>query len=264
MRRPFRGFSGRKEEAVVVPRELLEDLLAEMEDLAELKVLLAVFRILADRKKESPGLPRAVTWEELRQDEDLRAGLSLLGRDVPPEERLDRALERCVARGTLLHLVLQRAGHAESVYLVNTPANRKWATQAQEDPGRMLAGTPWADAGTVELERPSIFALYEQNIGLVPPILVDELEEAAQRYPPEWIQDAFREALSHNARNWRYVRSILQRWEREGRGERAGREEKPIDFEKYTRGEYADLFGPSRSQERPEREGEADGTRRRS
>lgn len=263
MKRPFRGFSGRKEEAVVVPRELLGELLAEIEDLAELKVLLAVFRILAGRRKQEHEPPRGVSWEELRQDADLRAGLAVLGRDIPPEERLDRALERAVARGTLLHLVLQRAGHAESWYLVNTPANRDWAARVQKDPGRVLAGTPWADAATVEIDRPNIFLLYEQNIGLVPPILVDELEEAGRRYPADWIQDAFREALAHNARNWRYVRSILQRWEREGRGERPARDEKPIDFEKYTRGEYADLFGPERPKPGKEQEEGPHGTRHR-
>lgn len=260
MKRPFHGFSGRKEEAVVVPKELLGELLAEIEDLAELKVLLAVFRLLSDRKKRERELPRAVSWEELRRDEDLRAGLAVLGHDIPPEERLDRGLERAVARGALLHLVLQRAGHAESWYLVNTPANREWATRVQENPGKMLAGTPWADTGAAEIERPSIFTLYEQNIGLVPPVLVDELEQAARRYPPDWIEDAFREALAHNARSWRYVQSILQRWEREGRGQRPSGEEKPIDFEKYTRGEYADLFGPQRSRQGKERKEEPHGT----
>jgi DnaD/phage-associated family protein len=258
MTRPFRGFSGRKEETIVVPKELLGELLAEIEDLAELKVLLAVFRLLGARKAQGRAGPRAVSWEELRKDEDLQAGLEVLGRDVPPEQRLDRALERAVARGTLLHLVLQRGGHAESWYLVNTPANRAWVARAEQEPERALAGTAWTDAEAVELERPSIFALYEQNIGLVPPLLVDELEEAARTYPADWIQDAFREALAHNARSWRYVQSILQRWKREGRGERPGREEKPIDFEKYTRGEYADLFGSSQ----PKPQGQSDGTRR--
>ena len=32
-----------------------------------------------------------------------------------------------------------------------------------------------------------------------------------------WIVDAFQIAVEHNARNWRYIRSILERWAREGK-----------------------------------------------
>jgi len=240
---PFPGFSTRREDAIPLPRELFTRVLAEVQELAELKVLLTVFRLVA-AQKVPPGHPRLVGWEELCRDEVLRAGLSVLGNEMTPEERLDRALERAVARGTLLHLVVQRGGHAESWYMLNTAANRRLAEELGKDPGR-LKDTPLEGAEAVRKELPTIFRLYEENIGLVPPLLVEELEEAAQRYPPDWIEEAFREAVAHNRRHWHYIRAILERWGREGRGAAPGRRERPIDFEKYTRGEYADLFGES-------------------
>jgi DnaD/phage-associated family protein len=69
----------------------------------------------------------------------------------------------------------------------------------------------------VQIDRPNIFVLYEQNIGLLSPLLADELKDAADQYPPEWIEEAFREAVQHNKRKWSYIRAILRRWETEGR-----------------------------------------------
>ncbi|HEV2405354.1 MAG TPA: DnaD domain protein, partial [Ktedonobacterales bacterium] len=72
---------------------------------------------------------------------------------------------------------------------------------------------------SVEVERPTIYALYEQNIGLLPPLLAEELREAAEEYPPEWIEEAFRLAMQQNRRRWSYIRAILRRWKTEGKGE---------------------------------------------
>ncbi|HEV2474582.1 MAG TPA: DnaD domain protein, partial [Chthonomonadales bacterium] len=69
----------------------------------------------------------------------------------------------------------------------------------------------------VQIERPNIFILYEQNIGLLSPLIADELKDAAEQYPVEWIEAAFREAVLHNKRKWSYIRAILRRWETEGR-----------------------------------------------
>ncbi|HJT57106.1 MAG TPA: DnaD domain protein, partial [Ktedonobacteraceae bacterium] len=69
----------------------------------------------------------------------------------------------------------------------------------------------------VQIERPNIFVLYEQNIGLLSPLIADELQDAADHYPADWIEAAFREAVQHNKRKWTYIRAILRRWETEGR-----------------------------------------------
>jgi DnaD/phage-associated family protein len=69
----------------------------------------------------------------------------------------------------------------------------------------------------VEVERPNIFVLYEQNIGLLSPLIAEDLKDAADQYPAEWIEAAFREAVQHNKRKWTYIRAILRRWETEGR-----------------------------------------------
>ncbi|MBA2453008.1 MAG: DnaD domain protein [Chloroflexia bacterium] len=94
------------------------------------------------------------------------------------------------------------------------------------------------------LERPDVFGLYEQNIGMVTPILADRLTEALQSYPEEWIQDAIAESVAYNRRSWRYIQRILENWSTEGRADETNRRdhEKHLDSEKYLRGKYAALF----------------------
>src|SRR5438105_2154497 len=97
-------------------------------------------------------------------------------------------------------------------------------------------------------ERPSIYTLYEQNIGLLTPILAEQLQDAEGRYPVEWIEDAFSEAVLNNKRNWRYIERILERWAAEGKDSGKDREaaKRGFDLDKYTRGKYAFLFRPDK------------------
>jgi DNA replication protein len=49
-------------------------------------------------------------------------------------------------------------------------------------------------------------------------MLAEELKDAEKRYPESWIEDAIKEAVSLNKRNWKYIEAILKRWESEGKG----------------------------------------------
>ena len=82
-------------------------------------------------------------------------------------------------------------------------------------------------------KRPNIFVLYEQNIGLLQPIIADELKDAESNYPQDWIEDAFRIAAENNVRSWRYVRAILQRWAAEGKDSGRGGKSGKGWYEKY-------------------------------
>lgn len=89
-----------------------------------------------------------------------------------------------------------------------------------------------------------MFALYEQNIGLVTPIIADRLVEALDLYPEQWVRDAIGEAVGYNKRSWRYIQRILQNWAAEGRGNEAhrGTATRDLDREKHLRGKYAGVF----------------------
>ncbi|MEO1166196.1 MAG: DnaD domain protein, partial [Chloroflexota bacterium] len=50
-------------------------------------------------------------------------------------------------------------------------------------------------------------------------IIADHLKEAEDDFSYEWIVDAITLAIENNARSWRYIRAILDRWQQEGRTE---------------------------------------------
>jgi DnaD/phage-associated family protein len=85
----------------------------------------------------------------------------------------------------------------------------------------------------------NIFDLYEQNIGMITPIIAEELKEAERLYPPQWIEEAFKEAVTLNKRSWKYIARILERWASEGKdsGEYK-RDIKKDDPDKYIKGKY--------------------------
>jgi DnaD/phage-associated family protein len=154
---------------------------------------------------------RYLRRRDLESDQVLRASLG-----EAPDEALRSALERAVERGTLLHISNTMDGTTDDLYFANTPKGRA----AVES----IARGEWPD----DLEsagRPNIFTLFEQNIGMLTPLIAEELREAEETYPAEWIEEAFREAVRLNKRNWKYIRAILERWSTEGKVDRKDRRE---------------------------------------
>jgi DnaD/phage-associated family protein len=84
-----------------------------------------------------------------------------------------------------------------------------------------------------------VFKYYEENIGMLTPLISDELRLAVGEYPAEWIIDAIRRAVLNNKRNWRYVSRILENWQVEGKSDGAYRQDNTKeDPTKYVRGKY--------------------------
>jgi DNA replication protein len=235
----FSGFPDRMR-YTPVPNVFFSTVLSEVDDLAELKVTLHLFRILYEKH----GFPRLVQQSELYKDRALLLALRASSIE-PPEQLLVAGLNRACERGTFVSAPLL-AGEAEDrCYLLNTALNRGLLQRAERGELTLAQGAV-PSAGWVALpeERPSIFDLYEQNVGLITPLIAEELQEAEQAFPQDWIEEAFREAVSYNKRNWRYVRRILENWATEGRGEdgKGRRHSKGSGApSKYLGGKYAHL-----------------------
>ena len=187
---PFPGF-GAAVKRLPVPAPLLSSLLAEITDCAELKCTL---RFLWHEAQQS-GAPKRVPLSGLRVDEVL---LEALG----SEDEIERGIALAVERGTLIE--------AGGWLLLRTPQNERAAERLGPAPAHIVAGHP--------SERPNIFQLYEENIGILTPIVADELRAAEEEYPPEWVEAAIRETAAGNVHSWRYAAAVLERWKREGKG----------------------------------------------
>ena len=100
-------------------------------------------------------------------------------------------------------------------YAANTAPARA-ALQA----GPAQAGTPVLPARPLPppaAPPTALTRLYERYIGLVTPIIAEELAEAEKEFPQEWLADAFAEAAGRGKHNWRYVLAILHGWASRGR-----------------------------------------------
>ncbi len=213
----FVGFPAGKTRFTPMPDLFFTKLLSQIRDLDELKVLLYVFYYLNRQR----GYPRYMTMAELEAEGLLLAALQHAD-DDPPEaliQRLHAAVAACVARRSLLQLEI-RAEEGSAVYLfANTDQGRQAVSEVRK--GELILEQRGAvHEPHVPRPRPTIFELYEQNIGLLQPLLAEELQEAERDYPPEWIEEAFLIAAENNARSWRYVNSILHRWAAEGKDDR--------------------------------------------
>jgi len=184
----FSGFSD-KETFIQVPDSFFRDLLNEIDDLDELKVTLyALWRF-----------------------EHMEGRLRFLQEEDFSDCRLDtaRALEKAVARGTLLRVQQDR----QLFYFLNSPRGRAAAEAFSMSPGKVPEESKHRSPPS---ERPNIYKLYEENIGPLTPLIADALKDAEQTYPTEWVPEALEEAVKNNKRNWKYVEAILRRWKENG------------------------------------------------
>ncbi len=238
----FVGFPDQDMQAVVVPDLFFVDLLPQIDDLAELKLTVYFFWLL----NEQEGTLRFVRGDDLRDDETLLEGLSLENELRSSLDVLEDALQRAVARNTLIRMdvdtgqtggVKRQNGHGgqskevssqgecepsvEDWYFLNTAKGRQSVAAIRQDRLAELRRVVPVEA-RIHVERPNIFVLYEQNIGLMTAFIADQLRDLEKSYPPEWITEAMEIALLNNKRHLNYIRGILRRWETEGKDEGYG------------------------------------------
>ena len=232
----FSGFPT-KMEFTPLPNFFFSTILPEISDIAELKTTLHVMATLYRKR----GYPRFVTHAELLGSKSLMNSLS--GMAKPLDDVLRNALKMATQRGTLIHIRVERNGTPEDVYFVNTEQDRQ--AMAKIKSGELqLNGLKVERQSFIETEKqPDIFTLYEQNIGMLTPMIAEELREAEKLYPVTWIEDAIKEAVSLNKRNWRYIARILERWSSEGKSDGAHKRDsaQKTDPDKYIKGKYGHM-----------------------
>jgi DNA replication protein len=219
---PFAGFPPGAQ-ATPIPSLFFTRLLPRLTDAAELGLALYVFYLL-HRKKS---YPRFFTSGELAAERDLAlflervrgdSGMSDAGpADASGGRRalLERGLRSLTEAGLLLAVRAEGPEGAQEIYFLNTPTDRRAAERLRRGELKLPHWRPLPEAEPVEPSR-SIYALYEQNVGPLTPLVAEELREAEELYPQEWLRPAFERAAARNKRNWRYVEAILKRWAAEG------------------------------------------------
>jgi DNA replication protein len=232
----FEGFPARMQ-FTPIPNLFISKLLPQIEDINELKVTLHIFRAVYGRR----GYPRFVTRKDLISDPGIIRSLN--DKTEESEKLLSNALDMAVKRGTILLLELDRDGEQEELYFINTENDRKALEKIRNGEIVLEGLKPGRRTHVVESETPpDIFTLYEENIGMLNPLIAEWLKEAENLYPESWIRDALKEAVSLNKRNWRYIDRILENWSAEGRSDGTHKRGSKTGTAKYDKQKYGHIF----------------------
>lgn len=211
---PFTGFQEDKLALIRIPEAFFTQLLPVIDDLLQLQLLLYMFWHLEQQEN-------AVRYFRL---EDLASDPALV-QMTANEKALEKALAELVSLGAVLKAEL--AWMDEIYYFINGPQGRAalesiekgvWQESYQESKPIHLTG-----------DRPNIFKLYEENIGPITPMMAEILKADEIAYPTLWIEEAIQTAVTRNARNWKYIQAILERWQKEGRGDEQNRRNRTQD-----------------------------------
>jgi DnaD/phage-associated family protein len=207
------------EDGVTIPGELFDQLSAT-QDLSELKAVLFVLRL------SGTGATRAVPSIELHAP---RVARTIAGPHHPEgaEKRVQRALDRAVTNGALLRVTVGPASNRQAYLLPATRHARALVDRLRGDDSDTAIDLGLPAGAEIGVYRPNVFAFYEQHLGPLTPLVADQLRDAERSYPRIWIEEAIIAAADSNTRSWRYVETILSRWEETGAPGPAGG--KPLD-----------------------------------
>ena len=234
----FKGFNLNKDHAIPIPPEFFSILLTKITELFELKTVLYLFWYFDQLETEYPFF----TPRQLEQDPSF---LSAFGNSQAEQlKNLQQSIQ--LAEKDKIILRAPEPDHGEPpIYFLNSSQGRQGLEQLQNGSLKLQLENEFP----VKLTKtsPSIFKLYEENFGLITPIIAETLTELEESYPPEWIEEAFIEAVKNNVRKLRYVEVILKNWQKEGKNERTDRrrgkkDQKEYDPDRYIDGDFSDFI----------------------
>ena len=197
----FKGFP-RGVRYLPVPAPVFGPLLEQIKDASGFIITLRIIWMLQQKK----GRIRFVASEELYGDK-------ILSRALGNKESIETSIDSVVRGGILLRI---KRENASDVFILNFEEDHHLVSSIGSiDEGTDLYTEPWE----IENNSPKIYSLYEQNVGILTPIIAEKLTEAEDKYPTEWIIEAVGIAVEQNHRSWAYISRILERWYTEGRGD---------------------------------------------
>ena len=199
---------------IPIPAAALSQWLADIDDIAELKVTLRALALLADEPRRR-SVPPSIALDDLLDDPVL-ADAQLSG----IENHAMAGLAAAVGRNSLVAI---RDAGAMRVLLNDEDCRIYLATagvtELTADDLTGLAGPdtlePLSQPPTTDVPRANIFALYERHIGPYGHSVAEQLRAAEEDYPADWIADAIAVAAERNARSWHYIDAVLRNWKQE-------------------------------------------------
>ena len=186
-----------------VPNTVLGRVLSSIDDADEIKLILRAVWLLEHQR----GYPRYITIDDLRRDRVLSVAIA-------DRSDFDRILKSAIKHGVFVEVSINNnaclmfntaSAQRASVDYSATPevSNNDSDVNGWETPA---ASTRHADA----------FQAYEENIGILSPMIRQNILSALEDFTDEDITHAIRIAVENESRSWAFVAGVLRRWTRDG------------------------------------------------
>ncbi len=184
-----------------VPNAVLGRVLAEVDEPNTLKMVLRAIWLLERQR----GFPRYISIEDLRRDR-------VLSTVFDDDAEFAKSLAAAIAHGVLLEIAV----NSSQCLMLNTESARRVSSH-EFDPAANLDGEPdgW-DSPTTSTLPPDAFRAYEENIGVLSPMIRENILSALEDFTDEDITHAVRIAVENESRSWSFVAGVLRRWLRDG------------------------------------------------
>ena len=218
---------------ISIPHTYFKKVLTEVKSATDIKVVLYIFWFLGYQEGNS----KFITLSDFLNDDDFLDGLDLDTGEY--ENHIQRSLQSLVTGGILICYNPENGSFNNTIYFLDSPKNEA-IVKSLED-GHISIQELIRVPVKLAVDKPTIYKLYEENIGPLTPMLADALRDAEQDYSYDRIVKAFQIAVERNARNWRYIDAILKSGQEKG-NDGSDRQNNKEDRKRYYKGQYSDFI----------------------
>lgn len=182
-----------------VPNAVLSTVLNEVEEPETVKLILRAVWLLERQR----GFPASITVNELQHDR-------VLIRVFKSKERFDAALNQSLNMGVLIKFELNNT----DALMLNTVSATRQVEHVKDTQSENIDDDGWDSVGSEMPE--DAFRAYEENIGVLSPMIRENITAALQDFSDEDMIEAIKIAVDNESRSWSYIAGVLRKWARDG------------------------------------------------
>ena len=183
-----------------VPNAVLSAVLNEVEESETVKLILRAVWLLERQR----GFPASITVNELRHDR-------VLIRVFKSQEKFNVALDQSLNLGVLIKFELNNT----DALMLNTVSATRQVENVKDTQPENIEKDGW-DASVGSDMPDDAFRAYEENIGILSPMIRENITAALQDFSDQDIIEAIKIAVENENRSWSYVAGVLRKWARDG------------------------------------------------
>ncbi len=184
-----------------VPNAVLGRVLSTIDDADEVKMILRAIWLLEHQR----GYPRYITRDDLRRDRVLSVAIAV-------QSDFDRILKSVIERGVFVEVSI----NDNTCLMLNTASARRASIEVPSTTDILNKDNNNWEIPAASTRHADAFRAYEENIGILSPMIRQSILAALEDFTDEDITRAVRIAVENESRSWSFVAGILRRWTRDG------------------------------------------------